>query len=887
MGAIIKLSWQSIKYYKAQALSILFSIIISVALTVGISSLVYSGELSNMENQRNLYGDYHYYLYAEPGMADKLENSKSTERYTLQKVGTYTVKGSGEEQANFSFAYGDEEYLSMTNRTIREGTYPVQKNEIAMDSFSLRNLGIDEIVGKTVTIGKENYILSGIISDAPATYLENMVCFVSKSFNEHPGKSFLYLKFDESRNLVDEVTAFMEDYGLSANDMQGNEKLNECLYAGNLSQLADRIKWMINEPDANFTTLLLTLRYEFKLTSNVIAGVLCLFSIFIIYSIFNVSVLKRLSQYGIMESLGINHKKVFFTLLAELLMLFIIGYPIGCFAGGTAAKMIYSKAGNVFVGSGAIFQQSHTQAVQSQTIGKNLMERFSVDKASIVFSFAFLLALLLLVCLIVMRKIRKITIVQMLGKQSEVKGNPKRKIYSKKNPHLTNVLTRKFMFSKKSVFLGIAISLSLGGVLFLGTTFVVKNTELNNTLTLKSDDGLHSDCQIYMESTKFNEGISQDTFDKMKNVEGIAEIHPTKYFLGEVSIAKDQLVWKEYFPEIANDPTWKQSAEVMSRFNGICVESDSQYKIKTNLYGYDDKLLEEMEDYKLEGIIDSQAMLADNTVILRTLVDSQNNSDGLHIKAGDTIKVKVPKKLEVQEGILRFDEAEELYTEKEFRVSAVVNRVLSKNDIFIKEEGLDIIMTNEQMQKNYGIDVYNMVNIIKQPDVNNEKALQSLQSLVKNIPNCIVKDYSAEVKEQSLYLKQKTVLFYGIAVIILVIGLFHIINSMSYLVLSRKREFGIMRAMGITDRQFYRMMVREGFFYGCIGTAIMLLLFSVVQKILTYMMQHVYLYVSSIQQLDVRIILGIAFVNIAISITSVLIPARQTVKESIIREISI
>lgn len=101
-------------------------------------------------------------------------------------------------------------------------------------------------------------------------------------------------------------------------------------------------------------------------------------------------------------------------------------------------------------------------------------------------------------------------------------------------------------------------------------------------------------------------------------------------------------------------------------------------------------------------------------------------------------------------------------------------------------------MTNQQMQENFGIVKYDMINIVKTPE-NNNVMLNTVQSLVSGVPNCIVKDYSVEVKTQALYLKQKMVLVYGMAAIILIIGLFHILNSMSYLVISRKHEFGIMR----------------------------------------------------------------------------------------------
>ncbi|MDD3279674.1 MAG: ABC transporter permease [Lachnospiraceae bacterium] len=890
MKSVFRLAWQSIKYYKEQALSIFFSIIIAVALTICISTLVYSGEQSNLENQRALYGDYHYHLYVKPEIIEKIENKLVSEQYTIEKLGKYTVKGAIEDPAEVLFIYGDKEYIDMSGRTVLQGAYPKKTEEIALDQFTMRNLNIEGDIGDKVILGGKQYILSAIMSDATATYSDNMICFVSDKFAGEVDKTYLYVKFDEKKNLFKEVSAFMQDYNLSEKELQGNTELIECLFAGNFSQLINRLVWIMKEPESNFTSILLTLRYEFKLTSNIITIILCIFSVFIIYSIFNISVLKRMSQFGIMETLGIGNNKIFQTLLTELLLLFIGGFPIGCLLGGGVAKYIYAKAGQLFVGDGAIFKQTHVGDAQSHiainSTGENLMQHFSIDKGSMKVAFCFLSILLLFVSVMIIRRIKKATIIQMLEKQTKKTAVEVGKIYSLKHSRLYGILTRKFTLSRKGVFFGIIFSLSLGGILFLGTSFVIQNTKLNNLLTLKSDDGLHSDCQIYISNSGFKEGIPQDIYNRMKYVDGIKEIHPTKYFFGEIPITKEKLEWKEFFPEIANDPTWKQTADIMSRFNGICVETDSQYKIKTDIYGYDDEMLNDLEDYKIEGTINPESMNNDNTVILKTLIDSQNNSDGLHIKVGDTIKIKVPANLNVPAEVLRFDQNEDQYVEKEFVVSAVVNRVMAQNDRFIGNEGLDVIMTNEQMRNNFEIDQYNMVNIVNSADADSTKMLNSLHALVNGIPDCIVKDYSAEVRMQELYLQQKLVLFYGIAAIILIISILHIINSMSYLILERKREFGIMRAMGITDKQFYKMMVREGIIYGCVGSGVMLGIYAIVNHILTYMMKHVYLYVSTIQQLNIILVLLIVFLNIIIAVMAVILPSRQIVKGSIIKEIN-
>lgn len=99
-------------------------------------------------------------------------------------------------------------------------------------------------------------------------------------------------------------------------------------------------------------------------------------------------------------------------------------------------------------------------------------------------------------------------------------------------------------------------------------------------------------------------------------------------------------------------------------------------------------------------------------------------------------------------------------------------------------------------------------------------------------PDAFCQDYTTAIDRQNRFLEQKMVFFYGIAVILLLISLFHIMNSISYLVISRRREFGILRAMGITDSGFMKMMVREGVRYGIYANLFMLLMYVAVRKIL-------------------------------------------------------
>ena len=61
------------------------------------------------------------------------------------------------------------------------------------------------------------------------------------------------------------------------------------------------------------------------------------------------------------------------------------------------------------------------------------------------------------------------------------------------------------MFARKGTFAGILLSLSVGSILFLGACYVTENTKTNYELTLRADDGLGSDIQVYEQSDRLSD----------------------------------------------------------------------------------------------------------------------------------------------------------------------------------------------------------------------------------------------------------------------------------------------------------------------------------------------------------------------------------------------
>lgn len=90
------------------------------------------------------------------------------------------------------------------------------------------------------------------------------------------------------------------------------------------------------------------------------------------------------------------------------------------------------------------------------------------------------------------------------------------------------------MLERKRTFLGILISLSLGGVIFLCSNFVLTNAQTSNKMQLASDDGLGSDYKIYENNIDLNKTIGEDIENELEKIDGVKNVYPVKSYIGEV-----------------------------------------------------------------------------------------------------------------------------------------------------------------------------------------------------------------------------------------------------------------------------------------------------------------------------------------------------------------
>ena len=842
---------------------------------------------SDLANSKTIYGDWHYYIETDKELFNSVESGEKGKGYTLEQCGKMEIRDVVAEEFMICFIHSDETYRRIAHRDLLEGKFPEKENEIAADGYVLSNLGFSGNLGDTLRIGEKKYIVTGVLKSEWAASSSEMEVFVSDSFKGRGSQTFLYLTFNEDEKLYKQLDAFLQEHKLLSEAVVGNDEVIQYLGGEAPSSIYEIVKFGLTNEEGNFTYIVLKLQSDYNLAYNGMIFLLCLFSLFVVYSVFSISVSKRTSEYGMLQTLGISEAQIGGTLLLELWILFFIGYPLGCFLGNGILSLVYQRVSGVFGGKGISGAETGL-SVADHTLAEGAnAAKFFVSVDAMIFGFLFLLISLALVAFIVVRSLRKHSLKAVMS--GDTSFTKRRKIYALRNVNMANVVVRKFMFANKWKVIGILLSLSIGGCIFLCTTYMVENLKVHAELSLMSDDGLGSEYRISLKSDSLKDTIPKAVADKIKNMPETEHVYATKYTMGELQLSRNEFLaeedWRDYFKYQNQEPYFIQ------RYDGICnQQEDGNYRIKYNVYGYDEAMIERIQDFILEGEIQPETMKNNNQVIVTANMDGQGNYYFYGKKPGDKITLRVPKTEHYTDELLKFQSGEENYIEKEFEIAAIVNRPLAQEKDFLNtevwENAQSVIMTGEQMEENFGITDYSFINASPADGADAASVSNQLLQVIRDVPKAVLQDYTSAIETQKDYLKQQQIFFSGIAVILLIISLFHIVNSMNHTILARRREYGIIRAMGITDSGFYKMILQTGILYGLLADAFIFLLYNLVlRRVMDYYMAHVLQFLHLTSNVPNLVLIGIMVLNVVIAVAAVMIPAWKMGKENIISEI--
>src|SRR5699024_9915140 len=197
-------------------------------------------------------------------------------------------------------------------------------------------------------------------------------------------------------------------------------------------------------------------RINFEVVGLVV--LITLISATVIYSIFNISIIQRISEYGILRAIGASKNYILKLILQELIIISVISIPIGIGLGIFTAQSLSESFYKLFTD----FDLEKVDII--------------IDNKIIMLSIIDILLIDILIALKIKRSIGKITTIEAIYKSKieKVKNDKYRLIGVESLVKVVPfyiALAFKNMSRNKKGFIMIMISMVFGGILFIESTF--------------------------------------------------------------------------------------------------------------------------------------------------------------------------------------------------------------------------------------------------------------------------------------------------------------------------------------------------------------------------------------------------------------------------------
>lgn len=892
---MLRLSIKYIRFFKEQSLYVLLGIVVTVAILTAVNSAFETNNKMALERAREVSGDYHYWY--NKLSKDEVDTAFALkEQCQIEKLGylySGKVYSALENSTTIGLKAADSGYREMFGFELLEGRYPEKKGEIALEEYVLAYFtdeGLGTRIQLTLDGQKDTYTVVGILQDIESEDIKGFgQKWIYVSENEiEDGYYQLFVKFDERENILQLQKEFTEQLGVEK-DPDPNRaillKLDYRTFIGgkeyiNLSSSADEggegygvyfKEWLAGKGvDKALGTTCATL-----------------FSMIILYSIFRISVQQRIREYGKMQAFGIERKDMMLLLGGELFLLFLIGFPLGTLIGAVLVWGIYQY----FTGMEAIaFSVSCFDVLSWKDILRNIEVFFFV--------------LLVIVCVVTFQLSRMNVLETIRGEKDRKRrkffGCRKRKgsrSWSKKTDVMMPVVLFRQFLEKKGRVITMILMLAVGGTVFLVGSYLEEQTARNNRLTQMTDNGTNADIWISIENTRLANDIDSGQVKQIGELADVRSVEPVSYYFGAVLLERDQ-IRKEI--QDSGFSFWSSQDErngLMASVGGtLTEEGKDKYNLKSEIYGYDDTMLEELKDFVLDGDIDS-VKNQENTVILQTVMNGVGDWDIIQFQAGDQITIRFPRESfgwvtdENQQilGMVPQGKYVDAYEEKTFTIGAVVKEGIAENTQFLPggyAGDVGIILPNDRFHEIFDADGYNMVSVQLKDKRTSDEAARKIRNITKGIEGISVIDFTDEIIRNQEYLDQTMLLVRIIVLLLLAIGFFNTISSVNYMLLEKRKEFTVMRAMGITDVQLTRTMIGEGVVYGVIISVLMIVFTLMIQIPVKYFLDHGFVYLNAQYTFNWQLALLIAGLNILLSVVAVILPAKRVLFNEITEELS-
>ena len=366
MNVIKKLTYASILKNRKRSIATVIAVILSTALIVGTAGLAASAIRSFQNTAVYQVGDFHMTVENVPrsDLPQITENKQVDNSFLTLSLGYAALEGGKNKDKPYLYVYalGERALSGGWGLHLTEGRMPENGNELAISAHIRSNGRVPLKVGDTLTLaigrrigadGKALYQETAFVPELP----ESLAASETRSFTvvgvierpereiepyEAPGYTCITYADEAALAAADPVNV-----SFTLKSAFRYDTFSETLFRNLSSYTGVMINRDLLEYAGALNDDLLTFIF---IVSAIVLAIIMLTSIFVIRNSFAISVSEKNRQYGILASVGATSKQIRKSVLYEGLLFGLVGVPVGV-GGGMLAVFVLLKIVNALIGS--------------------------------------------------------------------------------------------------------------------------------------------------------------------------------------------------------------------------------------------------------------------------------------------------------------------------------------------------------------------------------------------------------------------------------------------------------------------------------------------------------------------------------------------------------
>lgn len=789
MNLYTSLTLRYLKQNKRRTLVTIIGIILATALICGIGNICTSFMDYQMRDEIQSSGSF----YATFTDIDKEKASVITKSSGVSEYGYKKNLGSvildKKNSTSLDINVFDKNTINSFQITLKKGSYPKNESEliVTQDLLNKWNKKIGDKI--TLNLGELIYDDMGMISKLknPQKTTFKIVGTLDKALYN---SKFAIAGFDinsvdknekfdvsictknpkdiyktaisigkniglvQKDNPKDESYNYDEQANLYFKDIEYNEGLLRLLGASSYSNI-------------NITLLLIV---------GLVASLVIIATIATIYNSFSIAISERKKQFAILNSIGATKSQIMKFVFLEGFLVSIVGIPIGLLSGTVAIDIVFKVIKTFFKTS--MFGELDLRVVFSPIV--------------LILSTLVILLTIFISALIPAINAAKISPLEAIKNSSNLKvGKIKSSKLVKKIFKTEGELAYKNLRRNKGKFRITLFSLVISIVIFISFNGFVDMFVEANQINYGS---ITNDLTLYENNLLTKEEV-QKTIDELKKINGLKDVAIDKGYNLNVHVDEKNIN--------------KDLRESLKQSHYVDMDNSNYNFINSRLYipGYFS-----ISNIKLsEGKFDRKTAKAENGVILvRYSYQESLAKKGKVVlsnyKVGDTLNCTITS----------YDsDGKESEKEVKLKILAITDEILTGNNQY-PETSFGVVAYDDLIPS-LGITDDESSSNLYYVATNQEKSTRDEVKKVAEENNLSVIDSIDEAQKLEQTMNVMKIFVYGFIVVISLVSVTNIINTISTNINLRKREFAIIKSIGVTPQGFKKMIYMESILYGILS----------------------------------------------------------------------